>query len=677
MSTITLRKILLYKYLYILILSIVIITSLPRLFINKAIYEEGQIKEDFIIQKITISNLKLTLTLTNKETLIGTYYFKTKEDKQSFEKNYKLGDKIKVLGEIYLPKENTTKNLFNYRKYLSTKNIYHLLKINQYKKVSNNKNIFYFIKQTILDHFKNDPYLNILLIGDNSYIKKEISKSYQNNGLSHLFSVSGMHVSLIASIISKLLSKLNENKKALIISIFLLLYLQIVGLQAAVIRGVLFYILIQINKVFNLNIKLINLFILTLSITLLINPKFIYDLGFQYSFSISFILIYLSDILNGKYSLLKVSLISFIVSIPISLYNFHELNFTSIIFNLFFVPFIVKIIFPLTTIVSIFTFLIPLYNILTNLMEKFSLLCTKVSILKFTFMHLQIYFYIIYIIIIILIIINLKKKKYYPIYLLILILFIHYLIPSFQNKKYLYMLDIGQGDSIILHINKETILIDTGGNTTSTTSTIVENTTIPTLKSLGIKKIKYLILSHGDYDHMGESINLVENFKIENVIFNTGKFNYLEQELIKKLNKKKIPYYQNIEEISLKETTLYFLNTKLYDNENDNSSVIYTKINNINILLTGDAGIDVEEELMNKYNLSIDILKVGHHGSKTSSSKEFINYINPKISLISVGEDNKFNHPNEEVLNNLKNTIIYRTDKNGSVMINLNKNIML
>lgn len=677
MSTITLRKILLYKYLYILILSIVIITSLPRLFINKAIYEEGQIKEDFIIQKITISNLKLTLTLTNKETLIGTYYFKTKEDKQSFEKNYKLGDKIKVLGEIYLPKENTTKNLFNYRKYLSTKNIYHLLKINQYKKVSNNKNIFYFIKQTILDHFKNDPYLNILLIGDNSYIKKEISKSYQNNGLSHLFSVSGMHVSLIASIISKLLSKLNENKKALIISIFLLLYLQIVGLQAAVIRGVLFYILIQINKVFNLNIKLINLFILTLSITLLINPKFIYDLGFQYSFSISFVLIYLSDILNGKYSLLKVSLISFIVSIPISLYNFHELNFTSIIFNLFFVPFIVKIIFPLTTIVSIFTFLIPLYNILTNLMEKFSLLCTKVSILKFTFMHLQIYFYIIYIIIIILIIINLKKKKYYPIYLLILILFIHYLIPSFQNKKYLYMLDIGQGDSIILHINKETILIDTGGNTTSTTSTIVENTTIPTLKSLGIKKIKYLILSHGDYDHMGESINLVENFKIENVIFNTGKFNYLEQELIKKLNKKKIPYYQNIEEISLKETTLYFLNTKLYDNENDNSSLIYTKINNINILLTGDAGVDVEEELMNKYNLSIDILKVGHHGSKTSSSKEFINYINPKISLISVGEDNKFNHPNEEVLNNLKNTIIYRTDKNGSVMINLNKNIML
>ena len=85
----------------------------------------------------------------------------------------------------------------------------------------------------------------------------------------------------------------------------------------------------------------------------------------------------------------------------------------------------------------------------------------------------------------------------------------------------------------------------------------------------------------------------------------------------------------------------------------------------------GDAGVNVEKELINKYNLEIDILKVGHHGSKTSSSKEFINYINPKISLISVGEDNKFNHPNQEVLEVLKNTKIYRTDKEGTITIKL------
>ena len=135
MSTITLRKILLCNYIYILILFIVIVFSIPRLFINKTFYKEGLIKEEFIIKKITISDLKINLILKNKETVIGTYYFKTKKEQKYFENNYKLGDKILISGELYLPKENTSKYLFNYKKYLSTKNIYHQLKINSYKKI--------------------------------------------------------------------------------------------------------------------------------------------------------------------------------------------------------------------------------------------------------------------------------------------------------------------------------------------------------------------------------------------------------------------------------------------------------------------------------------------------------------------------------------------------------------
>ena len=113
MSTITLRKILLCNYIYILILFIVIVFSIPRLFINKTSYKEGMIKEEFIIRKITISDLKVTLILKNKETIIGTYYFKTKKEQKYFENNYNLGDKIFIFGELNLPKENTTKYLFN------------------------------------------------------------------------------------------------------------------------------------------------------------------------------------------------------------------------------------------------------------------------------------------------------------------------------------------------------------------------------------------------------------------------------------------------------------------------------------------------------------------------------------------------------------------------------------
>jgi len=174
---------------------------------------------------------------------------------------------------------------------------------------------------------------------------------------------------------------------------------------------------------------------------------------------------------------------------------------------------------------------------------------------------------------------------------------------------------------------------------------------------------------------MGEAINLVNNFKVEKVIFNCGPFNELEKELIKVLDKKKIKYYSCIKELNIDKNKLYFLQTKLYDNENDNSNVIYTELNGYKFMFMGDAGVEVEEDLIKKYNLQdIDVLKVGHHGSKTSSSKSFIDEINPKYSIISVGENNRYGHPNDSVLNNLDDSKIYRTDEDGSIMFKIKNN---
>lgn len=174
---------------------------------------------------------------------------------------------------------------------------------------------------------------------------------------------------------------------------------------------------------------------------------------------------------------------------------------------------------------------------------------------------------------------------------------------------------------------------------------------------------------------MGEVINLVEKFKIEKVILNCGEFNELEQNLIKVLDKKKIKYYSCIKELNVDKNKLYFLQTKEYDNENDNSNVIYTEINGYKFMFMGDAGVEVEEDLIEKYNLQdIDILKVGHHGSKTSSGKEFIDETNPKYSIISVGKNNRYGHPNDSVLDNLEDSKIYRTDQDGSIMFKIKNN---
>ena len=174
---------------------------------------------------------------------------------------------------------------------------------------------------------------------------------------------------------------------------------------------------------------------------------------------------------------------------------------------------------------------------------------------------------------------------------------------------------------------------------------------------------------------MGEAINLVENFKVEKVIFNCGEFNDLEKELIKVLDKKKIKYYSCIKELNIDKNKLYFLQTKEYDNENDNSNVIYIELSGYKFMFMGDASITTEKEILDKYNLpDIDVLKVGHHGSKTSSSIEFINEIKPNYSIISVGKNNRYGHPNKEVLENLRDSKIYRTDQDGSIMFKIKSN---
>lgn len=134
-------------------------------------------------------------------------------------------------------------------------------------------------------------------------------------------------------------------------------------------------------------------------------------------------------------------------------------------------------------------------------------------------------------------------------------------------------------------------------------------------------------------------------------------------------------YKNKITEEYNSKINIKFLNTKIYDNENDNSIVGYLNIHNIKFLFMGDASINVEKEILEKYKLTnIDFLKVGHHGSDTSSGKDFINEINPKYSIISVGKNNRYGHPNKEVLNILNNSKIYRTDLNGTIAIKINSN---
>ena len=689
--SIKLRKILLCDSLYyaILILSTIFSFLYIKYYGYESIYNIDQTTFNLRIHSYKIDGDKLSLELKDKENLVGTYYFKTEEELNYFVNNYSIGDTINLSGTLNIPSNNTMPNTFNYKNYLKYKKIYYTLSIESFSEEEVNKNILYKLKNFFYKRIykiNNNEFIYALILGDSSHINGE---SFRNNGVSHLFALSGLHVSLISLILLKILSLVFKEKDSsiipyIIIFIILFIYSFITGLRPSLLRATFFFLLIGINKVYYLNIKGYNLLIIVYLIMIIINPFVIKDISFLLSWSITFSLLFTSELYktnNYILNLFRTSLIALLCSLPIVVNSFYTVNILSLINNLLFVPFVSYIIYPLSMLTFIFNKLNGILLLLTTVLNKLSIFFESIKIFTFSVSKLNTYEIIIYYLLI-LIIVKSKKKIKFILLLFLFILFL-YIKPYFRNHTSIYYLDVSQGDSsLVVMPSNKSILIDTGGiknyspkelwKQRTNSYNLMKSSIIPFIKSMGVKKINYLILTHGDFDHMGEAINLVNNFKVEKVIFNCGPYNDLEKNLIKVLDKKKIKYYSCIKELNIDNSKLYFLQTKKYDNENDNSNVIYTELNGYKFLFMGDAGVEKEKDILDKYNISnIDVLKVGHHGSKTSSSESFINEINPRYSIISVGKNNRYGHPNKEVLNNLNNSKIYRTDQDGSIMIGI------
>ena len=656
-----------YIFYILLVLSLIYSFVFINFVILKSEYKDSDKNLSGTVIDYKKSKDKTTIWVKEKEKVLVNYYSDI---------NISYGDYIYVYGVFKKPKENGNFNLFNYKRYLLSNKINYVVTSSKITIIKKNDNIFYTLKNNLLKRIesanKSKGYILAFLYADKSLIEKDVYTKYQKIGVSHLFAVSGMHVSLISIVLLKLLNKIKERKRYIIVSIFLSIYLFLTNFTISMVRATFQFILFFINKSFKLNIDNSNLVLFLFSILVIINPYNIYNIGFLFSFIISFTLIRCSKLIKGKFIIksLKTSLISFFSSMPVLINNFFEVNFLGIILNIIYIPFVSYILFPLSLVTVLFPSLDNILYMFISYFEKVTDFFSNIKFLSFSICKMDIFLIIMYYLIFIYI---LKRKKKLIYKIIIVIISLTFLINNGRivNNE-VSILDVGQGDASLIRLKNKNILIDTGGNINYDIS---KNILIPYFKSVGIKKIDYLVLTHGDYDHMGEAINLVENFKVEKVIFNCGEFNDLEKKLIKVLDKKNTKYYSCIKELNIDDNKLYFLNTKEYDNENDNSNVIYTELNGYKLMFMGDAEIEKEKDILGKYNLSnIDVLKVGHHGSKTSSSRTFIDEINPKYSIISVGKNNRYGHPNKEVLNTLEDSKIYRTDQDGSIIFKIKNN---
>lgn len=663
------------RYICILILSLTIIYA--GIIINlpiKNINEEGTISG--YINEYKFDGNKLSVVIDNYK---GTYYIDSISEKELLKEKIKYGQLIILEGKISIPIKNTIPNSFNYQKYLKSNNINYIISISNLQVLKNNIGLLNRVKNILtykIDSYQSKDYIYTFVLGNKNFIDNDIMDSYRINGITHLFSLSGMHVSLFSLVILFFLNKTYLSKfcKYFITSLFLLLYMLLAGALPSILRSTIFFLLLSINKLFKLNIKTINIFILCISLILLICPWFIINISFQYSSLSSFGLIYMTNYLKkGNYftKIIKTSFVAQLFCLPITINNFYEINLFSIFSNIIFIPLVTFIIYPLSILTLLFSSIDKLLFEFIVAMESLSSIISSIN-LTIIIPKISIILWIIYYLILLF-----KMKSYY----LIMIIMIGYIRPYLDFNYHIYYLDIGQGDcSLIISPNKkEIVMIDTGGKyeyqlddwkKTSSPFKISSNV-ITFIKSMGISRIDNLILSHGDIDHIGETINLNKKLKIKSVIFNKGNINNLEGK-ISSVIKTHHYYYQvlKIENISL----------DIVGEENNDSQITYLKINKFQFLFMGDLPQDREKELIRKYNLGqIYALKVGHHGSKTSSNIEFLKTINPNLAIISSGRNNRYNHPAKETINTFNQLGIFylNTQSSGTIHLIVNDKVRI
>lgn len=665
---------------YALICLIININKTPH-----SIYKEGTYTIKGIVKKCITKEDKTTITLSSKENILINDYNASK---------CHLGSMVKATGKLQKPNNNTVFNTFNYRRYLYSQHINYIMTVDKITFLPSKPSILYSAQNAIRDHIKNyqtKNYLETFILGDKSDIDAEVMNSYQNNGISHLLSISGMHISLLSLIILFALNKISERKimNYLLVIVCLVSYATLTGLLPPVARATLLFIALTINKTFDLKIKTIYLLIIICDITIIYNPYIIYNIGFQFSYIVSFYLILFQKLIEAKKDYITktflISFIAFLAGIPIMIINFHQINLLSPLINVIFVPLVSVIVFPLSLITLIIQPLDLLLKIIIECTEQISLSIAAVDNFNIILKHINLIIVVAYYLVITGTLYCLVKRQIRGLVILSLMLFAHTNINYLNPYPFITMIDVGQGDSLLLSLphNKGNILIDTGGTANfrnsfknqnkKFTGTIATNT-INYLKSEGIKEINYLIITHGDFDHIGEAENLINNYKIKNIILNSHQNNSLEDLVVNLAHKKHIPC-KNINEgyLKINKYKLKFLKSNS-QTENEDSLIIYTKMNNQNILLMGDAGEEREKYILKEYNLpKMDILKVGHHGSKHSTSPRFVNQIEPKISLISAGRNNLYGHPHKELLARLEDSKLLITQIDGSVKIVLKK----
>ena len=517
----------------------------------------------------------------NKEKVLFTYILKDEKEKTFFKEHFQ-GGMLKVNADIEDIGEKKNFYSFDYKKYNENKGIFKNVKVNDIKNFEENKGIISKIKIWRISlgnkihkeiGFDKSGYIEALIFGDKAYLEKDEIINYKNLGTSHLLAISGLHLGVLISLIYFILLRLRFSVEIIEKIVFLVIpfYMLISGFSPSVLRAggmIMLYIIFRKKDMTKLE-ALLTTFILML----FINPLFIFDIGFELSFLITFCLLMSDDFLSGSKNIFtsgfKISLVSSLASLPILVMNFYTFSYISIISNIFLVPIFSLVVFPLVLIsYVVFLFSITLFNVIFKPILNISFsFFDKIQDLFLNSSPMLIgrhnnYVGVIIFIFILGILIYLNKNKFLLATLGVLLLFFTLLGFSYIGEDKIEEVKIGKGDVYYVREGRGNLLINTSNNIQNFYNDFrkkdveydIINEYNQMLNYEGKRKIDYLVLTSFKRDKAGYASELVGKAMVDEVIV-LDKNKHKLKEIIE------LAKFKGIKVIEIKENTGFYLGT--------------------------------------------------------------------------------------------------------------------
>ena len=525
---------------------------------------------------------------SNKEKVLFTYILKDEKEKTFFKEHFQ-GGMLKVNADIEDIGEKKNFYSFDYKKYNENKGIFKNVKVNDIKNFEENKGIISKIKIWRISlgskihkeiSFDKSGYIEALIFGDKAYLEKDEIINYKNLGTSHLLAISGLHLGVLISLIYFILLRLRFSVEIIEKIVFLVIpfYMLISGFSPSVLRAggmIMLYIIFRKKDMTKLE-ALLTTFILML----FINPLFIFDIGFELSFLITFCLLMSDDFLSGSKNIFtsgfKISLVSSLASLPILVMNFYTFSYISIISNIFLVPIFSLVIFPLVLIsYAVFLFSSTIFNVIFKPILNISFnFFDKIQDLFLNCLPMVIgrhnnYVGVIIFIFVLGILIYLNKNKFLLATLGVLLLFFTLLGFSYIGEDKIEEVKIGKGDVYYVREGRGNLLINTSNNIQNFYNDFrkkdveydIINEYNQMLNYEGKRKIDYLVLTSFKRDKVGYASELVGKDMVNEVIV-LDKNKHKLKEIIE------LAKFKGIKVIEIKENTGFDLGTiKFYYGE--------------------------------------------------------------------------------------------------------------